>query len=67
MTSSKRSHLISDKGIHPLPEKLDSIHNMPKPKNPKEIKQSLGLCGYYRRFLPHFSYFQARPQIFPGL
>ena len=25
-------HLISDKGIYPLPEKLDTIYNMPKPK-----------------------------------
>ena len=31
-------HLISDKGIYPLPEKLDTICSMPKPKNPKEIK-----------------------------
>ena len=25
-------HLISDKGIYPLPEKLDTICNMPRPK-----------------------------------
>ena len=31
--------LIWDKGIHPLPEMLDSICNKPKPKNPKEIKK----------------------------
>ena len=47
-------HLISDEGIHPLPEKLDTIHNMPKTRNPMEIKQFLGLCGYYRKFVPHF-------------
>ena len=47
-------HLISDKGIYPLPEKLDTIHNMPKLKNPKEIKQFLGLCIYYRKFVPCF-------------
>ena len=47
-------HLISDEGIHPLPEKLDTIHNMPKPRNPKEIEQFLGLCGYYRKFVPNF-------------
>ena len=46
-------HLISDKGIYPLPEKLDTIRNMPKPRNAKEIKQFLGLCGYYRKFVPH--------------
>ena len=49
-------HLISDEDIHTLPEKLDTICNMPKPRNPKEIKQFLGLCGYYRKFVPHFSY-----------
>ena len=48
-------HLISDEGIYPLPEKLDTIRNIPKPRNPKEIKQFLGLCGYYRKFVPHFS------------
>ena len=47
-------HLISSEGIHPLLEKLDTIHNMPRPKTPKEIKQFLGLCGYYRKFVPRF-------------
>ena len=48
-------HLISDKGIQPLPEKLDTIRNMPRPQTPKEIKQFLGLTGYYRKFVPRFS------------
>ena len=48
--------LISDvlKG-HPLPEKLESIAKMPAPKNPKEVKQFLGLVGYYRKFVPRFT------------
>ena len=29
-------HLISVSSIQPLPEKLDSIRNMPKPRSPKE-------------------------------
>ena len=41
--------------IQLLPQKLNSIHNMPKPKSPKEIKQFLGLMGYYRKFVPRFS------------
>ena len=27
---------------------------MPKSRNPKEIKQFFSLCGYYRKFVPHF-------------
>ena len=40
-------HLISVEGIKPLPEKRESIAKMPAPKNPKEVKQFLGLVGYY--------------------
>ena len=48
-------HLISAEGIQPLPEKLESITKMPAPKNPKEVKQFLGLIGYYRKFVPRFA------------
>ena len=48
-------YFISVSGIQPLPEKLNSICNMPKPRSPKEIKQFLGLTGYYRKFVPRFS------------
>ena len=48
-------HLISPKGISPLPSKLDCIRHMPVPKNAKEIKQFLGLTGYYRKFVPRFA------------
>ena len=48
-------HLISVSSIQPLTEILDSIRNMPNPRSPKEIKQFLGLTGYYRKFVPRFS------------
>ena len=48
-------HLISVDGIRPLPNKLDSIKHMPVPKDTKEIKQFLGLTGYYRKFVPRFA------------
>ena len=48
-------HLVSGKGIKPLPEKLESVKNMPAPTTPKEIKQFLGLVGYYRKFIPRFA------------
>ena len=48
-------HLIAEDGFTPLPKKLESIRNMPRPKTPKEVKQFLGLIGYYRKFVPRFS------------
>ena len=48
-------HLFSADGISPLPDKLDTIKNMPTPKDAKEIKQFLGLNGYYRNFVPRFA------------
>ena len=48
-------HLISSNGIQPLPEKLGSIKNMPAPQSAKEVKQFLGLAGYYHKFVYQFS------------
>ena len=48
-------HLISAHGISPLPDQLDTIKNMHAPKDTKEIKQFLGLTGYYRKFVPRFA------------
>ena len=48
-------HLVSEKGFEPLPEKLESIRKMPAPRTAKEVKQFLGLIGYYRKFVPCFA------------
>ena len=48
-------HLISADGIRPLKDKLDTICDMPAPRNSKEVKQFLGLVGYYRKFVPRFA------------
>ena len=39
-------HIVSGKGITPMPEKLECIRKMPPPTTPKEVKQFLGLIGY---------------------
>ena len=44
-------HLVSEKGFEQLPEKLESIRKMPAPRTAKEVKQFLGLIGYYRKFV----------------
>ena len=48
-------HIILGKGITPMPEKLECIKDMSPPKTAKEVKQFLGLIGYYRNFVPRFS------------
>ena len=48
-------HNITGSGIKPVPEKIESIRFMPTPTNPMEVKQLLGLVGYYCKFIPHFA------------
>ncbi|GJW82032.1 putative reverse transcriptase domain-containing protein [Tanacetum coccineum] len=48
-------HVIDSKGIHVDPAKIESIKDWASPKSPTEIRQFLGLVGYYRRFIEGFS------------
>ncbi|GJR03243.1 putative reverse transcriptase domain-containing protein [Tanacetum coccineum] len=44
-------HVIDSEGIHMDPTKIESIKVWASPKTPTEIRQFLGLAGYYRRFI----------------
>ena len=48
-------HVINEKGIHVDPAKIEAIKKWEAPKTPTEIRQFLGLAGYYRRFIANFS------------
>ncbi|GKG41219.1 hypothetical protein Tco_0470431, partial [Tanacetum coccineum] len=48
-------HVIDSQGIHVDPAKIVSIKDWASPKTPTEIRQVLGLAGYYRRFIEGFS------------
>nr|GEW33158.1 hypothetical protein [Tanacetum cinerariifolium] len=48
-------HVIDSRGIHVDPDKIESIKNWASPKTPTEIRQLLGLAGYYQRFIEGFS------------
>ncbi|GJY32637.1 putative reverse transcriptase domain-containing protein [Tanacetum coccineum] len=48
-------HVIDSRGIHVDPAKIESIKDWASPKTPTEIRQFLGLVGYYRRFIEGFS------------
>ncbi|GJR90971.1 putative reverse transcriptase domain-containing protein [Tanacetum coccineum] len=48
-------HVIDSRGIHVDPAKIESIKDWASPRTPTEIRQFLGLAGYYRRFIEGFS------------
>nr|GEX92925.1 putative reverse transcriptase domain-containing protein [Tanacetum cinerariifolium] len=48
-------HVINSQGIHVDPAKIESIKDWASPKTPTEIRQFLGLAGYYRSFIEGFS------------
>nr|GEZ30288.1 putative reverse transcriptase domain-containing protein [Tanacetum cinerariifolium] len=48
-------HVIDSQGIHVDPAKIESVKDWASPKSPTEIRQFLGLAGYYQRFIEGFS------------
>ena len=50
-------HIISKGTIAIDPEKMKAVQEWPIPfKNLTEVQSFLGLVGYYRKFIPHFSH-----------
>ena len=46
---------ISGQGLEPIPEKLESLQQMPAPTDLTEVRKFLGFVGYYRKFIPKYS------------
>ncbi|GJT10218.1 putative reverse transcriptase domain-containing protein [Tanacetum coccineum] len=55
-------HVIDNKGVHVDPAKVEAIRNWSAPTTPKEVRQFLGLAGYYRRFIEEDEAFQTLKQ-----
>ena len=48
-------HVISAAGIATDPEKITVIEKLTVPTTVTELRAFLGMVGYYRRFIPHYS------------
>lgn len=47
--------VVDRDGLRTDPSKVEAMVNFPKPKTATEMKRFVGLCSWYRRFIPQFS------------
>lgn len=47
--------LIGHGQVRPSPGKVDALVNSPKPTNVREVRQLLGLAGYFRRYIAGYA------------
>ena len=47
--------IIREGKIIPTEDKISAINEFRRPENATQIRQLLGLCGFFRRFVPRYA------------
>ena len=48
-------HVVGNGTVRPMDCKVASVRDFNVPLTKKDVRSFLGLCGYYRKFMPNFS------------
>ena len=48
-------HTVSYNEIRPQKEKVSAIHKILIPSNVTKLRSFIGLCSYYRQYIPKFA------------
>ena len=51
-------HIVGSEGVSTDPAKIDVVKTWPKPLSIKDVKQFLGFCSYYWKFVPRLTVWQ---------
>jgi hypothetical protein len=53
-------YTLDEEGISPSTDKLAAVRDSQPPTNPKQIREFIGLCNYFRFLIPNFSRMSAQ-------
>ena len=48
-------HHVTQEGRFPTENGVEAIRNFPRPQNFTAVKMFLGMCGFFRSYIPNFS------------
>ena len=52
-------YVFDANGVHPNPNKLTAILEVPVPSNTKQVQSFVGLANFYSRFIPNFAHYMS--------